>query len=91
MLEKLSKYIPDLKVSAIMGGSSIKKQERELAERPDILISTTGRLIDLLSNSKNITLDSVEILILDEADKLLELGFKTHIEEILKYLKGSVK
>jgi ATP-dependent RNA helicase DDX27 len=50
---------------------------------PDLVISTPGRLIDLLTNSRNLDLDDLEMLIFDEADKLLDLGFKAEIEQIV--------
>ena len=49
-----------------------------------MVVSTTGRLLDHIHNTKGFTLDSVEILVLDEADKLLEMGFKDEMMEILK-------
>lgn len=50
---------------------------------PDLVIATPGRLIDLLTNSRNLDLDDLEMLIFDEADKLLDLGFKAEIEQIV--------
>jgi superfamily II DNA/RNA helicase len=49
-----------------------------------MLIATTGRLIDHLNNTKGFTLDHVNMLILDEADKLLEMGFKDELIAIMK-------
>lgn len=54
-----------------------------MRKRPDLVISTPGRLIDILTNSKNVDLDDLEMLIFDEADKLLDLGFKNEIEQIV--------
>lgn len=51
---------------------------------PDVVIATPGRLIDLLTNSRNLDLDDLEVLIFDEADKLLDLGFKADIEKIVE-------
>lgn len=65
----------------------MKRQEFELINKPDIIIATPGRLIDILLNSKSIVLNSIEVLVLDEADKLLEMGFRPLIEEILKHIK----
>lgn len=59
-----------------------------MRKRPDLVISTPGRLIDILSNSKNIDLDDLEMLIFDEADKLLDLGFKNEIEEIVSLVNN---
>ena len=51
---------------------------------PDLVVSTTGRLLDHLHNTKGFTLEGVEVLVLDEADKLLEMGFKDELMEIIK-------
>lgn len=51
---------------------------------PDLVVSTTGRLLDHLHNTKGFTLESVDVLVLDEADKLLEMGFKEELMEIIK-------
>ncbi|EGR33819.1 hypothetical protein IMG5_036350 [Ichthyophthirius multifiliis] len=62
----------------------MQKQEAELRRFPDLIISTPGRLIDHLRNSKCVDLDNLEILVFDEADKQLELGFESEIKEILQ-------
>jgi ATP-dependent RNA helicase DDX27 len=49
-----------------------------------LVVGTTGRLLDHLHNTKGFTLESVDVLVLDEADKLLEMGFKDELMEILK-------
>ena len=59
------------------------RQESDMRKGPDVVISTPGRLIDLLTNSRNLDLDDIEVLIFDEADKLLDLGFKADIERIV--------
>ncbi|OLY82107.1 ATP-dependent RNA helicase drs1 [Smittium mucronatum] len=75
----------DIRTSLIVGGLSIKVQESELRERPDIVIATPGRLIDHARNSASFTLDHIEILIMDEADRMLEDGFKEELTEIVNY------
>ncbi|CAG8597779.1 17977_t:CDS:2, partial [Acaulospora morrowiae] len=67
-----------------IGGLSLKKQEVELRTRPDIIIATPGRLIDHVHNSPSFTLDTIEILIIDEADRMLEDGFSDELNEIVK-------
>ena len=52
---------------------------------PDLVVATTGRLLDHIHNTKGFTLESVDILVLDEADKLIEMGFKDEIMEIIKH------
>lgn len=49
-----------------------------------MIVSTTGRLLDHLHNTKGFTLENVDVLVLDEADKLLEMGFKDELLEIIK-------
>jgi ATP-dependent RNA helicase DDX27 len=73
----------------IQGGLSVKSQEIALRTRPDVVIATPGRLIDHLHNSPNFTLDALDVLILDEADRMLEDGFHDELTEIVKSCPGS--
>ncbi|PVV04957.1 hypothetical protein BB560_000523 [Smittium megazygosporum] len=75
----------NIRISLAVGGLSIKSQENELRERPDIIIATPGRLIDHVRNSVSFTLDNIEILIMDEADRMLEDGFKDELTEIVQH------
>ena len=63
-----------LKVQSIVGGTSVNKDRNKLHRGTDILVATPGRLLDLI-DQKAFTLDKVEILVLDEADQMLDLGF----------------
>ena len=67
-----------------LGGLSVKSQEVALRSRPDIIIATPGRLIDHLHNSPSFTLDALDILVLDEADRMLSDGFSDELTEIIK-------
>lgn len=58
-------------------------QETELRTRPDILIATPGRLIDHLRNAPSFSLDTLDVLILDEADRMLSDGFADELKEII--------
>ncbi|CAJ0751918.1 20333_t:CDS:2 [Entrophospora sp. SA101] len=80
---KLAKFI-DINICLCVGGLNLKKQENELKKRPDIVIATPGRLIDHVRNSPSFTLETIEILILDEADRMLEDGFADELNEIIK-------
>ena len=66
------------------GGLSVKSQEVALRARPDVVIATPGRLIDHLRNSPSFGLDALDILILDEADRMLSDGFADELSEIIK-------
>ncbi|MDQ0086897.1 ATP-dependent RNA helicase RhlE [Paenibacillus anaericanus] len=72
----------DIRCSAIVGGVSQKVQERALNHGADIIIATPGRLIDLLSQ-KRIDLQYVQILVLDEADRMLDMGFINDVKKIV--------
>ncbi len=69
----------------IYGGVSINTQIEKLKQGVDILVATPGRLIDLLTNN-HVNLKAVQTLVIDEADRLLDLGFKDEIEKIFEYL-----
>ncbi len=72
-----------LRQLAVVGGASIRSQETLLRERPDIVVATPGRLVDMLLNSADVGLEDVEMLVLDEADRLLDMGFIDQITEIV--------
>ncbi|GAA6059375.1 hypothetical protein JCM10212_003273 [Sporobolomyces blumeae] len=78
----LARYT-DIQFCLCVGGLSLKVQEAELKQRPDIVVSTPGRLIDHVRNTPCFTMDGVEVLVLDEADRMLEEGFRAELEEII--------
>nr|WCZ58476.1 ATP-dependent RNA helicase [Andalucia godoyi] len=74
----------------LIGGLSSSVQTAQLRQKPDIVIATPGRLLDLLMNAASICLEeTIEVLVLDEADRLLEMGFEDELKEILSRLKVS--
>lgn len=73
-----------IRVALAAGGMPLRAQEASLRTQPEIAIGTPGRLIDLLRNSQGFSLDSLEVLILDEADRMLDDGFKDELDEILR-------
>ncbi|KAJ1665804.1 nucleolar DEAD-box protein required for synthesis of 60S ribosomal subunit, partial [Coemansia sp. RSA 25] len=74
----------DISTCLCVGGLSLKLQESELRLRPDVVIATPGRLIDHLRNSQSFHLDQIEILVMDEADRMLDDGFEDELTEIIK-------
>jgi len=72
-----------LRTALLIGGENIKNQITQLRNWPRIIIATPGRLIDHL-NKKTISLADVKILVLDEADRMLDMGFKPQINRILE-------
>ncbi|HEX3519377.1 MAG TPA: DEAD/DEAH box helicase [Solirubrobacteraceae bacterium] len=75
-----------LSIAAVYGGAGIVKQAR-LAGRAHILVATPGRLLDLIER-RDITLAKVRILILDEADRMLDMGFKPVVDRIVKMTRS---
>ncbi len=80
-----SKYLPEVKVLPVYGGSSIESQIRALRAKVQVIIATPGRLIDLI-NRGVVDLSNVHTVVLDEADEMLNMGFSDSINEILDHV-----
>jgi ATP-dependent RNA helicase RhlE len=74
-----------LSTAVVFGGATIGPQRQKLARGVDILVATPGRLLDLI-DSRWLTLSSVQVLVLDEADRMLDLGFVHALKRIVKLL-----
>ncbi|GAB1199102.1 nucleolar DEAD-box protein required for synthesis of 60S ribosomal subunit [Aspergillus pseudonomiae] len=85
---KLATYT-DITFCQLVGGFSLREQENILKKRPDVIIATPGRFIDHMRNSASFTVDTLEILVLDEADRMLEDGFADELNEILTTIPKS--
>jgi ATP-dependent RNA helicase RhlE len=72
----------DMKTAVVLGGVSSKSQIHALRQNPEILVATPGRLIDL-HNQRVVRLDRVEKLVLDEADRMLDMGFVHDVRKIV--------
>lgn len=83
VITSLAKYTA-IRAALAVGGLSNKTQEVALRTRPHILVATPGRLIDHMRNAHSFSLDDIEVLIMDEADRLLEMGFQAEVEEIVR-------
>lgn len=81
-IKNYSKYLPNIKTVAVYGGSSINDQIRSLREKPQIIVGTPGRVIDLI-NRKSLDFSNIHWLVLDEADEMLSMGFKDDLETII--------
>lgn len=79
----------DITFCQMVGGFSLREQESVLRSRPDVIIATPGRFIDHMRNSASFTVDTLEILVLDEADRMLEDGFADELNEILTTIPKS--
>ena len=86
--KKLASFT-DITFCQLVGGFSLREQENVLRGRPDVIIATPGRFIDHMRNSASFTVDTLEILVLDEADRMLEDGFADELNEILTTIPRS--
>ncbi|KNZ75515.1 ATP-dependent rRNA helicase RRP3 [Termitomyces sp. J132] len=75
-----------VRCAVIVGGMDLPAQAIALAKRPHIVVATPGRLIDHLENTKGFSLRSIKFLVLDEADRLLDMDFGPIIDKILKLI-----
>ncbi len=82
-LLRFSKFMSWVKPCAVYGGASMEKQIGELRRGANIVVGTPGRLIDHIER-RTLKLENVKTVILDEADEMLNMGFRDDIEEILK-------
>ncbi len=82
-LKGYSKNMRGMRIVPVYGGEDIRTQLRQLDTAPQIIVATPGRLIDLIERGK-IELGSIDFLVLDEADEMLNMGFKEDIETILQ-------
>ncbi len=83
-LKKLGQYMDGLKVSSVYGGQPIGRQIRVLKKGVHIVVGTPGCIIDHI-NKGTLDLIGVETVVLDEADEMLDMGFREDIEKILKF------
>ena len=79
------RFLEGLRVARVVGGVGMGPQVKKLVPGNDIVVATPGRLIDLLDR-KDIRLDGVEVLILDEADQMLDMGFIHALRKIIPHL-----
>ncbi|HJM57177.1 MAG: RNA helicase [Planctomycetes bacterium] len=75
----------NIRSTTVFGGVSAVPQKRALRSRPDVIVACPGRLLDLMG-SKDVRLDGLEVLVLDEADHMLDMGFLPDIKRIIKQL-----
>jgi ATP-dependent RNA helicase DeaD len=82
-LRKLAKYLPGITVATIYGGASYGRQFDDLKSGGQVVVGTPGRVLDHIGRG-TLKLDSVDYLILDEADRMLDMGFLPDVERILR-------
>ncbi len=82
-IEDFSKYLPDLKVVTVYGGANIEQQIKQLKRGAQIVVGTPGRTVDLIRR-RALKLGNVKWLVLDEADEMLNMGFKDELDKVLE-------
>lgn len=83
-LVDFSKHHKSLNIEVVYGGAAIQNQMKALKRPTQIIVATPGRLLDLIKR-KSIRLDNIKYVVLDEADEMLNMGFKEAIDEILAF------
>jgi len=82
VIQKLTQYKKDVRIATVYGGENIQKQLASLRRRPQIIIATPGRLLDHISR-RTVKLDTIKTVVLDEADRMLDMGFRKDLDKIL--------
>jgi len=83
-LESYCKYLREVKITAVYGGASIRDQISSIKKGAHIVVATPGRLTDLIRRKK-INISTVKYVVLDEADEMLNMGFKEDLDAILEF------
>ena len=86
-LRGLLTYYHGIRVAVLYGGAGIVGQARQLEKNPQIVVATPGRLMDHY-NRKNIRLDKIQTVVLDEADRMLDMGFFKDVTHIIERVKN---
>lgn len=87
-LNDFGKYIDRLNVEVVYGGADITRQIKQLKASVNVLVATPGRLLDLVKR-KAVSLESIRYVVLDEADEMLNMGFKEDLNKILSFMPPS--
>ncbi len=82
-LTSLAHFIPQIRIASLYGGQPIVKQVNQLKRKPQIVVATPGRLLDLLQRGM-VRLDQVHTLVIDEADEMLKMGFVKDVTKIIE-------
>jgi superfamily II DNA/RNA helicase len=77
----------DVRIAVVYGGQSLERQARRLTDGAEIVVATPGRLIDLLDR-KAVSLAAVNVVVLDEADRMADMGFLPQVEWVLRHIGG---
>jgi len=88
-IRRLARAIPNTKILTLCGGKPIAPQLTSLEHSPHIVVGTPGRILKHLVDKRSLNLDNLDILVLDEADRMLDMGFHEDIMQIIHYTPKS--
>ena len=83
-LQSFASFMPKVKIVPVYGGASFDQQLRQLADNPQIIVATPGRLNDMIRRKK-VDFSEVSWVVLDEADEMLDMGFQEEVDTILEF------
>ncbi len=86
-LRELTVFFKGIRVAVLYGGAGIVGQAKQLEKKPQIIVATPGRLMDHY-NRKNLRLDKIQTVVLDEADRMLDMGFFKDVTKIIEKVKN---
>ena len=87
-IRTLARFIPNIKLLTLCGGTPIAAQLTSLEQAPQIIVGTAGRIVDHI-NRDSVALAAVKVVVLDEADRMLDMGFEDDIRKIIKHTPKS--
>lgn len=87
-IRRLARYLPNIKVLTLCGGQPFGAQRDSLQHAPHIIVATPGRLLDHLQKG-TVSLDALQTLVMDEADRMLDMGFSDAIDEVIRFAPAS--
>ncbi len=84
-LRRLARFLPNTKILTLCGGQPFGMQRDSLQHAPHIIVATPGRLLDHLQKG-TVSLDALNTLVMDEADRMLDMGFSDAIDDVIRFL-----
>lgn len=87
-LRRLARFMPNIKILTLCGGQSFGLQKESLQHAPHIIVATPGRLLDHLQK-ETVSLDKLQTVVLDEADRMLDMGFAEAIDQVMAFCPAS--
>ena len=84
----LARFLPNTKILTLCGGQPFGAQRDSLQHAPHIIVATPGRLLDHLQKG-TVSLDALNTLVMDEADRMLDMGFSDAIDDVIRFAPAS--